>query len=74
MDTLDTDDDADSMPDVSDAFPQDTDNDGVPNSTDMDDDGDGLSDVIDANPLVAQVLNVDGIYKGSTINDQQSVQ
>ena len=81
VDTLDTNDDADSMPDVSDAFPQDTDNDGIPNSIDLDgdndgvlnnidpdDDNDGVPDAFDATPL-GQQMSLNGIYKGSTIND-----
>ncbi|MCP5005111.1 MAG: RHS repeat protein, partial [Planctomycetes bacterium] len=45
---LDTDDDADGIPDVSDSMPLDTDNNGTDNASDDDDDGDGVLDTIDA--------------------------
>jgi hypothetical protein len=66
--------DGDGVVDTLDAFPQDTDNDGLSNAVDTDDDNDGLPDAIDANPLVAQVLNVNGSFKGSVITEDQSAQ
>ena len=58
-DACDTDDDNDSVPDVIDAFPLDsnesvdTDLDGIGNNADTDDDGDGVADSSDAFPLDA---------------------
>ena len=43
-DVVDTDDDADGIPDAQDPKPLDTDNDGINNATDPDDDGDGIAD------------------------------
>ncbi len=55
MDSIDTDDDADGIPDVSDFRPRDTDNDAMPNHVDDDDDNDGITDVDEiaagSNPL-----------------------
>jgi PhoPQ-activated pathogenicity-related protein len=57
MDSVDSDDDNDGVPDASDARPRDTDNDGIPNHADDDDDNDGAPDVAEAaagtNPLDA---------------------
>ncbi|GFO81854.1 MAG: hypothetical protein A49_14810 [Methyloceanibacter sp.] len=54
-DNADTDDDADGVPDVTDATPNDTDNDGVDNAIDEDDDGDNTLDDQDADPLDPEV-------------------
>ncbi|XOV89502.1 MAG: M12 family metallo-peptidase [Pseudomonadota bacterium] len=57
VNSIDTDDDNDGVPDVDDAFPLDnsesvdTDGDGTGNNADTDDDGDGVLDVDDAFPL-----------------------
>jgi len=47
----DIDDDFDGIPDVSDSFPDDTDNDGIKNSDDSDDDNDGVVDGEDSFPF-----------------------
>lgn len=71
----DTDTDHDGVPDVSDPFPVDTDNDGLNNDTDSDDDNDGIPDGVDADPLNAAVgMNLNGVYKGSSIKDGANVQ
>lgn len=81
----DADDDNDGVADVSDAFPLnpteqvDTDNDGIGNNADGDDDGDGAADTVDIEPLNAANANeiqlqLDNGYKGSTVEDTQSVQ
>lgn len=80
----DADDDNDGVADVSDAFPLnpaeqiDTDNDGIGNNADGDDDGDGAADTVDVEPLNAANANeiqlqLDNGYKGSTVEDTQSV-
>jgi hypothetical protein len=81
----DMDDDNDTVPDVSDAFPfdasesLDTDIDGIGNNVDHDDDGDSVPDVVDQDPLDAGVtaeivLPLNGVFKGSTVRDDQNVQ
>jgi hypothetical protein len=67
INTIDTDDDNDGTPDVSDAFPldpdedTDTDNDGIGNNADDDDDGDGTLDINDTFPLDAtETTDTDG--------------
>ena len=57
----DNDDDGDGIPDVEDAHPYDTDNDGMDNRHDPDDDNDGVPDVDDGLPLVAgESVDTDG--------------
>lgn len=72
------DDDEDGISDISDAFPFDTDNDGLNNNVDLDDDGDGVPDYIDFDKLNAEYnfeknFSVNGDYKGSLIRDGASV-
>jgi hypothetical protein len=61
---LDDDDDNDSVPDATDAFPLDsaealdTDGDGIGNNADDDDDGDGVRDIYDSNPLDNAVADI----------------
>ena len=82
--SIDSDDDNDGVPDVSDAFPLnpaesvDTDNDGIGNNADGDDDNDGTPDAVDAEPLNSTnaqeiVLPLNGTFKGSRILDNGSV-
>lgn len=65
--TLDS--DFDGIPDVSDEYPFDTDNDGVANDQDDDDDGDGISDADDAFPYdETENLDTDGDGKGNNLD------
>ena len=57
----DDDDDGDGILDDEDAYPLDTDNDGIDNRHDDDDDGDGVPDIEDARPIdAAESLDTDG--------------
>lgn len=84
-DSVDTDDDNDTVLDVSDAFPLDvaesldTDTDGTGNNADWDDDGDGVPDVVDADPLDAGNANeitlpLDSTYKGRSLRSGSTVE
>lgn len=85
MQLFDRDTDGDSTADQADAFPLDpaesvdTDSDGIGNHADHDDDGDGVPDVVDAAPQDGGVtgeivLPINGLFKGSSIHEYQSVQ
>lgn len=71
LDSVDTDDDADGIPDVSDFRPRDTDNDALPNHVDDDDDNDGFSDVVEiaagTNPLDASEFPGSSLAAGSLL-------
>jgi hypothetical protein len=78
IDSIDTDDDGDGVPDVSDAFPDwfleslDTDHDGIANTQDLDDDNDGIDDADDSFPLIpdgAGDFDNDGIDNNSDTDD-----
>lgn len=65
----DADSDFDGIPDISDEFPYDTDNDGIDNDNDDDDDNDGAADVDDAFPYDStEWLDTDGDGKGNNLD------
>jgi len=75
----DSDDDNDGISDDGDAYPLDTDNDGINNSIDWDDDNDGVPDTIDAAPLNNAdtseiVLPLNGSYKGGRLQVEKQAQ
>lgn len=82
---VDSDSDGDGVPDIADAFPDnsaewlDTDNDGIGNNADTDDDNDSVPDYIDADPLNAVVntekqLLLNENYKGASVKESVLVQ
>ncbi len=81
-DACDLDNDNDSWPDEdelacgtdplnSSSIPEDLDNDMICNILDDDDDGDGLIDTIDPEPLTPLNLQLNGIYRGTSISEKK---
>ncbi len=79
VNTMDIDDDNDSITDETDNFPIDTDNDAINNIDDPDDDGDNIPDYIDAEPLNAGIarertLLLNTPYRGSSVRENTAAQ
>ncbi len=71
-------DDADNCPLIANASQLNTDGDAEGDACDADDDNDGFPDNIDLNPLDPTIndyhFSLEGVYKGSSVNDIQGVQ
>lgn len=74
--TEDNDDDGDGIPDASDPYPLDTDNDGINNASDPDADNDGVLNYLDPEPFNAANSSwpLDSTHRGSAIHEQNRMQ